>query len=299
MQWSVYFQNEEFLEKTRMGMLLPDMREPICHWLGLGSGMRVLDVGCGTGAYTRYLAAGMPNAEFWGLDNDDNFIGSARRIAAQQGFEIKYTAGDALHMPFEDGAFDLVVSHTFLTSMPMYKEAFAEMRRVCRKGGRISSLTGMTFLAIPFNKGYYPKEYDWLKRYYELLNKVVVMYQAIAPYQSFSQGISPTLMPRAFSEAGLKRVCVYPVGSFWSLSNAAVSDEDKRRYIELDYVSECKRIEAVWALDEAKKYLSRDEKDEMLSILKRRRDSLINDIGENSVWDWNGNGNLLVIGDNE
>ncbi len=301
MQWSQYFQNEEFLEKTRMGMLLPELREVIRSWLGLQEGMRVLDVGCGSGAYTRYLAEGMKDTEFQGLDNDPDFIASAERIEEErtEGRRIRYQTGDALALPYEDGSFDLVVSHTFLTSMPQYREALAQMRRVCRKGGRISSLSGMTFTSIPLDMGTYPAEYSWVGRYYELLNKVVGMYQHIVPYQEYSRGVPPTKMPRVFSEAGLKEVSVYPVGSFWSLSNAAVPVERKRRYLELDYVAETKHLQAVWELEEARQYLTEEEREEFLEILKRRRDDLLRDLGENQVWDWMGNGNLLVIGRSE
>ncbi len=301
MQWSRFFQNEEFLEKTRMGMLLPEMRESIRGWLGLQEGMRILDVGCGTGAYARYLAEGMKDAEFFGIDNDPDFITRAQQIEEkdEKGRKIQYRTGDALSLPYEDESFDLVVSHTFLTSMPKYREALAEMRRVCRKGGRISSLSGMTFTNIPLDVGNYPTTYSWVVRYYELLSKVVGMYQSIVPYQEYSQGVPPVRMPRVFYEADLKDVCVYPVGSFWSLSNAAVSKERKERYIELDYIAEKKHLQAIWELEESRQYLTQQEKDEFLELLRKRRDDLLRDLGENQIWDWTGNGNLLVIGRNE
>ena len=47
-EWSKYVQNPPFLEATRMTLFDPDTRDVLIKWTGIKSGMRVLDVGCGT-----------------------------------------------------------------------------------------------------------------------------------------------------------------------------------------------------------------------------------------------------------
>ena len=46
MKWSVYFQNPEYLEQTRMFLIQPELKPLIRRWCHVGNGTRILDVGC-------------------------------------------------------------------------------------------------------------------------------------------------------------------------------------------------------------------------------------------------------------
>ena len=65
---------------------------------------RTLDVACGTGFVTRHLAG-----EVVGLDQSDEMVGVAR----EQAPAATYVQGDALALPFEDGAFERVFTSHF------------------------------------------------------------------------------------------------------------------------------------------------------------------------------------------
>lgn len=294
MEWSKYFQNEEFLEKTRMGMLLPEYRALLQGWLGLKDGSRILDVGCGTGIFGAYLAEGLKNVSVTGLDIDEGLIACAKKTRPADTFT--FLCADAAALPFAAESFDAVVSHTFLTSMPLYKQALSEMQRVCRRGGTVASLAGMSLTNVPTDGGVYPPEWTWKRRYDALLDKLWAMYQGLVPYQQFTRGAEAGRIPLLFSEAGFEGVRVYPVGSFWSLSNRAVPREKRLRYIELDCAAEQKRMEAVASLPGADKYMSAAEREEMRSLLITRREALKEALDGNDFWEWSGNGNLLVLG---
>lgn len=70
------------------------------------AGARIVDIGCGTGTFTRQLKRAQPQAEVIGVDPDAQVLARARAQAAAQGLEIEYLAGffdDALvaaHGPF-------------------------------------------------------------------------------------------------------------------------------------------------------------------------------------------------------
>ncbi|MCR5356367.1 MAG: class I SAM-dependent methyltransferase [Lachnospiraceae bacterium] len=299
-KWSRYFQNKEYLEKTRMFILNEDMRGYIVEKIGLRPGMKVLDVGCGTGAFTYYLAEAVRDVTFTGLDFDPDFVDAAQKKIPDRkknGCGFCFLKGDAKELPFEPESFDIVVSHTFFNSMPQYREALREMIRVCRQGGIIASVTAMDVDRVPYSTGIYPRDADvWKKRYDILLEKVQAMYDNIVPMQDYLGGIPTAYIPNLFEEERLKDVSAYPVGRFFSLSNKAISDEKKQRYIELGFLSDTKRLNCVYEEPEAKAFMSEEEISEFTELLKKRRDYLTDHLKDNRIWEWEGGSNLLVTG---
>ena len=112
----------DYLRHTRRGMW-EDSRDALAD-LSLPSRRRVLDVGCGTGELSRVLA-GETDGTVVGLDADPSLLRVAR---AETGLDV--VAGDALRLPFDDGAFDLVVCQALLVNLPDPSEALAAFARV-------------------------------------------------------------------------------------------------------------------------------------------------------------------------
>lgn len=296
-EWSEYFQPPAFLDASRMMIMNEDMRELVVGYAGIRSDMDVLDVGCGCGAFAFYLAAGTDGVRYCGLDDDERFVREARKraLADESANEFAFVEGDALALPYSDDSFDRVVSHTFLTSVPDFRGALAEMKRVCRPGGAVVSMTAMTFFNQTMFPGVYPSSYSYRARLHVLTEKAWQLYEATAPLSSFTAGVDPAFLPRAFVEAGFVSIAAYPVGKFFSLSNAAMADESKRAYIELSYEAECEKFKTHYAKDENGVFSS-EEAREYLKLLGRKRDMLLSDVGENEIWEWMGDANLLVVG---
>ncbi len=95
----------------------------------VGSGARVLDLGCRFGALTR---AYLDGNEVVGVDVDRE----ALEQAAALGIEPLWAdAGEPL--PLEDESFDVVVAGELLEHLPLPERTVAEARRVLRPGGRL------------------------------------------------------------------------------------------------------------------------------------------------------------------
>jgi SAM-dependent methyltransferase len=101
---------------------------------------RVLDVGCGPGTITVGLAARVPEGEVVGIDAAADVLAIARQEAGRQGRpNVSFGVGDAYHLAFEEGAFDVVHAHQVLQHLSDPVGALAEMRRVCRAGGLVAA----------------------------------------------------------------------------------------------------------------------------------------------------------------
>ncbi len=105
------------LEKTLLEWLIGHFQEP----------SSILDVGCGTGHFTRYFETLGLRAV--GLDISPAMLAEARR----HGLRVAVQA-DAVHLPFADGAFDLVAMITTIEFLRDPLAALQETSRVARRG---------------------------------------------------------------------------------------------------------------------------------------------------------------------
>jgi ubiquinone/menaquinone biosynthesis C-methylase UbiE len=93
----------------------------------------VLDVGCGTGALLRRLAARLPDAELAGVDPAPRMLAEARKRL--NGVRLEQAAAERL--PFADASFDLVVSAMSFDHWADQALGLAECARVLRPGGHL------------------------------------------------------------------------------------------------------------------------------------------------------------------
>ncbi|HET7409699.1 MAG TPA: class I SAM-dependent methyltransferase [Paracoccaceae bacterium] len=101
------------------------------------AGLRVLDLGCGNGYFSRAMAG--RGARVTAVDLSPKQIGHARRIEAEQPMGIDYRVMDAetVGEHFAPDSFDLVTSCVALQDMPEPKRAIAGAFAVLRPGGRL------------------------------------------------------------------------------------------------------------------------------------------------------------------
>ena len=105
----------------------------------------ILDNGCGVGEYMTRFAEHTPH--IYGLEFDADHVSSA----SAQGHKVVHGASE--HLPFSDGAFDLVLSHEVLEHVEDDRAAIEEIVRVLRTPKSETSGGGRLILFVP-NRGY-------------------------------------------------------------------------------------------------------------------------------------------------
>lgn len=104
--------------------------------LNLRPGEHVLDVACGTGNLA--IPAARKGASVIGQDIAPNLLEQGRARANAEGLTIRFDENDAEALPYEDSAFDTVMTMFGAMFTPRPGVTAAELTRTCRPGGRIA-----------------------------------------------------------------------------------------------------------------------------------------------------------------
>jgi ubiquinone/menaquinone biosynthesis C-methylase UbiE len=146
-------------------------------------GLRLLDIGCGTGQSRRLYASHC--ASYLGLDLSLEALRAARRTIP----DVAWVRADARILPFASASFDVVAFSSVLHHIPDYTLALREAHRVLRPGG----------WAFAFDPN--------------LLHPAMALFRHPSSPFYLSQGVSPHERPlhpaalrRAFAAAGFSDV---------------------------------------------------------------------------------------------
>ena len=122
---------------TRIAATMRESGDQLVEGLGIRSGMKVLDLGCGDG--TTAIPAAKRGADVLGVDIAENLVAAGNARARADGLsKLRFQEGDASNLrDLEDGSFDLVVSIFGAMFAPKPFDVAHEMVRVARPGGRI------------------------------------------------------------------------------------------------------------------------------------------------------------------
>lgn len=155
-------------------------------------GMRVMDLGCGTGTLAIMAKQAQPNAEVVGLDADPEMLKMAHAKKNQEKLDVKFEVGFTNNLPYPDASFDRVLSSIMIHHLktPEKERTAREIYRVLKPGGQLH--------VIDFGK---PSTI-----YGKLLGPF------LHKFEEANDNIDGKL-PIMFGEAGLK---VQEKGNFWT-----------------------------------------------------------------------------------
>jgi SAM-dependent methyltransferase len=111
--------------------------ESFLQWLAPSAGWRWADIGCGNGAFTELLLARCAPVAVQGIDPSEAQLAFARGRFTDA--PVAFQQGDAMALPYDNASVDAAVMALVIFFVPDPAQGVAEMVRVVRPGGSVSS----------------------------------------------------------------------------------------------------------------------------------------------------------------
>jgi ubiquinone/menaquinone biosynthesis C-methylase UbiE len=182
---------------------LVPLRQALLHYRGGAAAAKLLDLGCGTGAFLREAKRNYPRLSVTGLDLSAPYLAVAnRRLAEWSRVELVEGAGEA--MPFAAAEFDIISAIYLFHELPprTRRAVVAEIGRVLKPGGTL-------ILVDSLQTGDEP-DYDALLDYFPLAFHEP--YYASYLAEDLDRLIGPGFTPEARSLAYFSKVLAYRRG---------------------------------------------------------------------------------------
>ncbi|NJL88430.1 MAG: methyltransferase domain-containing protein [Coleofasciculaceae cyanobacterium SM2_1_6] len=166
-----------------------DLIEELLAWGGVAQPEKILDVGCGIGGSSLYLAEKY-HAQVTGITLSPVQANRAKVRAASQGLvdRTNFLVADALAMPFADQSFDLVWSLESAEHFPDKKQFLQEAYRVLKPGGLLLLATWCHRPPTPATGELTPQEQKHLAEIYRVYCLPPVV--SIADYETLAQRVN-------------------------------------------------------------------------------------------------------------
>ena len=188
----------------------------------------IVDVGCGLGDFTRFLARiSNGNAKVLGIDSNEKSIRIAIADTKKEGlFQVSYKVGDVYKLPLEDDYADLTCCRTLLMHLKKPLAAIKEMARVTRINGSI----------VAVERGKMVAYHDPNDEHYSTL--------AEQEYESWVNGIRRLegrefwigeKLPGIFQKAGLSNIKAEVHADAWLNTDPRRRLKDLKTQLRFDY----------------------------------------------------------------
>lgn len=124
------FYNRQTRDENHLKMIL--------EFLKIKSGMKILDLGTGTGYLAFPIAERYPDTEVTGLDIVEKALCVNRSQAKYKNIKnLNFISYDGISFPFADGTFDMVITRYALHHFPKINDTFCEISRVLKPHGKL------------------------------------------------------------------------------------------------------------------------------------------------------------------
>src|SRR5262245_7922774 len=124
-----------------------------------GPGVRLLDVGCGQGLFTEFMAE--HGVDGTGVDIDTSLVATAQARLRERGLQTRFLVGRVEQLPYADRVFDVCVANSILEHAHDWEATLTEITRVLRPNGLLVFYTTNRLHPFQQEVNHFPF-YPWL-----------------------------------------------------------------------------------------------------------------------------------------
>ena len=269
-----------------------EMRPVFYTWLGITPESCVLDAGCGSGVFTRYLAGGLTTGHITGFDINEAFIayGQTKAIADKMTLAV----ADGYALPYTDNTFDAVTNYTYTGVLADPAAGLAEMIRVCKNGGTVSCVVASNALPTAGRQGTYPFDTDG--RLDILANRESRIFSGL--HTSSPQDGEWQL----FQNAGLQEIHMYPFAHLICYNDSNFPFAYRKDLALAETQEEINWLQSRYAANQAaytENGFTHEDYCGLLALHKAKLSYLREHFEESESFEWHGGYNYIITGKKE
>ena len=149
--WQLNLEAAELYEAIPVPTILGPVARLLVEHASINSDSNVIDVGCGTGAATRYVANIVSSpGSVTGVDINAGMIEVAKSLPKVPGMSIDWYECSAFELPFEENTFNVAISAQTIQFLDDRSKALSEMSRVLKPDGLIAISTWRSVERNPY-----------------------------------------------------------------------------------------------------------------------------------------------------
>ena len=279
-----------------------EMRPIFYHYLGITPDSSILDAGCGTGVFGRYLAKDLQKGHVTGFDINEGFIDFGKLRLKELSLDDKVTLelDDGFNLHYADNSFDAVTNYTYIGVLSDPIAGLCELIRVCKPNGVVSCVIATQSIQTVHWQGDYPfVGADELQILSAQESKIYTSFARSG--NDFHQNAEwhAFRYPKMFEQCGLAEIHIYPFAHLICY-NDEIYPFDYRKKLALDEVES----EITWVKsryhDKKEIYNNHGFTDSDLSrlmaLLETKHEYLNQYFDQDKSYEWQGSMNFIVVG---
>ena len=279
-----------------------DMRPLFYKWLGITPHSYVLDAGCGTGVFARYLAVDMADGHVDGFDINKGFIEYGKQKLQDLDLDEKVSlrVDDGFNLSTTDNTYDAVTNYTYIGVLSDPIAGLKELIRVCKPGGVVSCVIATNSIPPIVWQGDYPFEgAAELQRLYNEESYIFSKYARKNTDFNQSQEWHALRYPKMFEICGLKHIEIHPFAYTFNYNDEKLPLAYRQDLLKKEIEADIAWISARYE-DKKDIYLEHEFHEEKLNrlieLLNIKLDYVTNNFEKDNSFEWIGGFNFIVTG---
>ena len=305
---SIWENNQNYQGFEQRAYRFTDEMLPLFYkWLGINEGSNILDAGCGTGVFSRYLAKGIKTGHVTGFDISEFFIEYGRTRLEELNLSDKVTLelADGFNMHYPDDTFDAVTNYTYIGVLSDQLAGMRELVRVCKPGGIVSCVVA----AMEAPNVWWPGDYPFdggseLQRLTRLEQDIYHKFVWSSIERDYNQGQEWNSLryPKLFDVCGLKEIHMHPYAYTLNYNDSSLPLEYRKNLLcdetesEIGYIS--------WRYNDKKEIYNAHgftdkDMERLIELLNVKLDYVRAHFESDKSFEWRGGFNFVVTGKKE